>query len=794
MASLVTSLLTETAPKMTKTTKVTSGKSVSSAATSQRPLSSAQSSTGDQAETGTQSTFGDHMARQTASLPHNSQSRNRPANSAQLQTSSASSQSLEQNEDAQVSSDNTTSADNTSLSLSAINMAQEDAAEKAKALTADATATIAASQSSLSSATENSSSASTVSSAVTDGSHKPTDSRSTKNQHPEKLTSSENTTNDSSSQTLPPSDTTLELAALSVYQPSFSPSETPATLSGNEDQTTLSPLSAQEIAVPSSFASSSVSENTSMTAKAVRNILSGTDASLSGEASSSNAKAEAPGQPNSVVDSKNSDTASYLRNVSVSDVLAQTVQNEMTGNQTASSKSTDTQPARPTNSATTDTQTRDYKTVLTMPADIKVSSISDTSGASFFHDDVRPTSVTSFSQIQSLQDIATTSVNTETNRQSLSNNTQSLPQTKTEATPAPVADPAQNVPVQPTVVSTNTLTSQPETASAIQNSKTASTDAGQSTDTSAQVQMAWNPAPVTSTPSAGKVTASRTSPLDDRTSGRTDISNAAQAQTAPVEPQTDDVASSTTSEKTSADQQGNKDDNRNSDQHTSSDRSLTANMTLPQTYNEAAPFSEQLVASTASDASSPASTTTQASATTSSSSIDTAAASDASSTALNLTVALQNDDQTPLHVTIDKSDKSDGLNIHIGADGLTTLNELQNHKHELVHALENAGISTAGSQISFGLADNNADSSFSQNHQSQQSPQDNSTNTTAGSSDFANAFGGTLSGNSNGDGSRNSWSAAATPMTSTTASDADDTSDQTYALTALRTGSVNITA
>lgn len=128
--------------------------------------------------------------------------------------------------------------------------------------------------------------------------------------------------------------------------------------------------------------------------------------------------------------------ASHLRNVSVSDVLAQIIQNEMTGNQTASSKSTDTQPARPTNSATTDTQTRDYKTVLTMPADIKVSSISDTSGASFFHDDVRPTSVTSFSQIQSLQDIATTPVNTETNRQSLSNNTQSLPQTKTEATPA----------------------------------------------------------------------------------------------------------------------------------------------------------------------------------------------------------------------------------------------------------------------------------------------------------------------------------------------------------------------
>lgn len=873
MASLVTSLLTETAPKVTKVTKVTSGKTVSSAATSRRSLSSAQSSTDDQTEAGTQPTFGDHMARQTVSLPHNSQSRTRQANSAQLQTSSVPSLSLEQNEDAQAVSDSTTPADNTSLPLSATNTTQENAAAKAKAITADATAAIATSLPSLSSVTENSSSGSTVSSAVTDDSHKLTNNRSTKNQHKEKLANSENTAGDSSNQTLPTSDSTLELAALSVYQPSFSSSETPVTLSGNDDQTTLSSVSAQEISVPSSFVSSSASGNAAIMTASVRNMLSDTDASLSEEASSGDAKVDSPDQLISVVDSKNSGIIKPLHTTSVSQASSQTAPNEITSNQTADSKSTDTQltsiktpddtaaaiqtfsattdtqtasalptssattdtqaisalptnsaatdtqtasalptssatsdtqtaNALPTNGAATDAQTRDNKTVLTMPADIKVSSSSDTRGSSFFHDDVRPTSATSFSQIQSLQDITTTTANTEPDKQSLLNNTQSPPQTKTEAIPDPAADPTQNILIQPTVVSTNTSISQPGMVSATQESKIASTDVaqtaqvtGQPTDTSAQVQMAWNPAPVTSTLSAGKVTTSRTSLLDDRTSGRTDISSVTQAQSTPVEPQTDDVASSTTSEKTSADQQGNRDDNKNSDQHTSSDRSLTANMTLPQPYNEATPFSEQLVASTASDASASASTTTQASATTSSSSIDTTAASDASSTALNLTVALQNDDQTPLHVTIDKSDKSDGLNIHIGADGLTTLNELQTHKHELVHALENAGISTAGSQISFGLADNNSDSSFSQNHQSQQQSQDNSTNTAAGSSDFANAFGGTLSGNSNGDGSRNAWSATpSTTMISAAASDADETSDQIYASTALRTGSVNITA
>lgn len=834
MASLVTSLLTETSLKVTK---ASSGKSSSSVATSRRPPSSIHSSTGDLPGTVAQPTFSDHMTRQTAGLPDHAQSRTGQANSAQLKTASVASPSTGQNEDTLTTPSDTAATNDTSQPLPSIKTAQEEASAKAKAVTADATAIIATSLSPFSAATKNSSSASIGGNTATDSQHKASDSRSTKNQRTEKQTGSENTASTSSSSAVSPSDTTLELAALSALQPLSSPTEATTTISGNDDQTASSPVSALESIAPSSLSSGVSSEKTLQAAETVSSELSGTMVSLPGSGTSEDTSGPAPFH--SLIDSELSDRISPIQSTSISDASSQSAESKITLSQTAGIKTADTQTAniQTTNSKTADTQTpsiqttdskttdahtasvqatssktadaqtpsvkvTDSKTSLTMPADIKVSSGLNANSASLSHDDVRPMNATSFSQIQSLQDIAVTPVNAAGDRQSLSNNTQPSAKGQTDATSAPVTARAQNASIQPTALSTLTQSSPTETVSVTQDSKIADTDTGQasqvtsqSTDAPAQVQMTWNPIPVTSTAPTVKASASSASRLDDRTLSRTDISSSTQPQTVAAKPQTDEVSSSAVSAKTLSDQQGRGDDNKGSDQHTSSDQSLAANMTLPQTYNEAAPFSEQLVASTTNDTSSSAATIPQASETTSSASSSITASSDTSPTALNLAVALQNDDQTPLHVTIDKSDKSDGLNIHIGADGLTTLNELQSHKHELVHALENAGISTAGSQISFGLADNNADLSFSQNNQSQQQPQDNSTNTTAGSSDFANAFGGTLSGNSNGDGSRNAWSATpSTTMTSAAASDADETGDQIYALTALRTGSVNITA
>ncbi|WP_206752365.1 hypothetical protein [Acetobacter sicerae] len=799
-----------------------------------------------------QPTFSDHMTRQTAGLPDHAQSRTGQANSAQLKTASVAPSSTGQNEDTPTTPSDTAATNDTSQPLPSIKTAQEGASAKAKAVTADATAIIATSLSPFSAATKNNSSASIGGNTTTDSQHKASDSRSTKNQHTEKQTGSENTAGTSSSSAVSPSDTTLELAALSAIQPLSSPTEATTTISGNDDQTASSPVSALESIAPSSLSSGVSSQKTPQTAETVSSELSGTTGSLPGSGTSEDTSGPAPFH--SLIDSELSDRISPIQSTSISDASSQSAESKITLSQTAGIKTADTQTAniQTTNSKTADTQTpsiqttdsktadtqtpsiqttdskttdahtasvqatssktadaqtasvkvTDSKTSLTMPADIKVSSGLNTNSASLSHDDVRPMNATSFSQIQSLQDIAATPVNAAGNRQSLSNNTQPSAKGQTDATSAPVTAHAQNAPIQPPVLSTLTQSSPTETVSVTQDSKIADTDTGQtsqvtsqSTDAPAQVQMTWNPAPVTSTAPTVKASASSASRLDDRTLSRTDISSSTQPQTIAAKPQTDEVSSPAVSAKTLSDQQGRGDDNKGSDQHTSSDQSLAANMTLPQAYNEAAPFSEQLFASTTNDTSSSAATTQQTSETTSSASSSITASADTSPTALNLAVALQNDDQTPLHVTIDKSDKSDGLNIHIGADGLTTLNELQSHKHELVHALENAGISTAGSQISFGLTDNSADLSFSQNSQSQQQPQDNSTNTTAGSSDFANAFGGTLSGNSNGDGSRNAWSATpSTTMTSAAASDADETGDQIYALTALRTGSVNITA
>lgn len=784
MASLVTSLLTETSLKVNR---ASSAKSSSSVATSKHSPSSTQSSTGDLPGAVAQPTFSDHMTRQTASLPDHAQSRTEQANSAQLKTASVAPSSTGPNEDTPTTSGDTAAINDTLQPLPSIKTAQEETAAKAKAVTADATGVIATSLSSFSAATKNSSSASIGGNTATDSQHKASDSRSTKKQHTEKQTSSENTASTSSSSTVSPSDTTLELAALSALQPLSSSTEATTAISGNDDQTASASVAALESIAPSSLSSGASSEKTPQTAETVSSELSGTAVSLSGSGKSEDTSG--PASFHSLIDSKLSDKISPIQSTSISDVSSQRAESRITGIKTA-----DTQIPS--------VQTTSSKIALTMPADIKVSSGLNANAASLSHDDVRPMNATSFSQIQSLQDIATTPVNAVGDGQSLSNNTQSSAEGQTDETSAPVAAHAQNAPIQPTALSALTLSSPTETVSVTQHSKIADTDTGQaaqlpsqSTDTPAQVQMTWNPAPVTSIAATGKVSTSSASRLDNRTLSRTDISSSTQPQTIAAKPQTDEVSSPAVSAKTLSDQQGRGDDDKGSDQHTSSDQSLAANMTPPQTYNEATPFSEQLVASTADDTSSSTATSLQASETTSSASSSITASSDTGPTALNLAIALQNDDQTPLHVTIDKSDKSDGLNIHIGADGLTTLNELQSHKHELVHALENAGISTAGSQISFGLADNNADLSFSQNKQSQQQPQDNSTNTTAGSSDFANAFGGTLSGNSNGDGSRNAWSATpSTAMTSAAASDADETGDQLYALTALRTGSVNITA
>ncbi|GEN61817.1 hypothetical protein AOE01nite_00410 [Acetobacter oeni] len=80
---------------------------------------------------------------------------------------------------------------------------------------------------------------------------------------------------------------------------------------------------------------------------------------------------------------------------------------------------------------------------------------------------------------------------------------------------------------------------------------------------------------------------------------------------------------------------------------------------------------------------------------------------------VSLTVPV-NGDQMPVHVTIGQNEDASGLHIHIGTEALTTLNELQSHRSELVDALESAGVSAGNAQISFGISDTSGNFSSSQ--------------------------------------------------------------------------------
>ena len=168
---------------------------------------------------------------------------------------------------------------------------------------------------------------------------------------------------------------------------------------------------------------------------------------------------------------------------------------------------------------------------------------------------------------------------------------------------------------------------------------------------------------------------------------------------------------------------------------------------------------------------------------------------DTSSSALNLTVSLQ-DDQSPVHVMIDRSDDTSALTIHIGTHEQTALNDLQAHKQDLINSLENAGISTAGSQISFSLTDQSSGFGTSQQDTPQHTAQHNNFASGNESSDFANNFGNTLSGNNSGSGGPGNWNtrpsvSATSPLMAAT----DSVSDVAYSAPATgRVGSVNLTA
>ncbi|AQS85113.1 MAG: hypothetical protein ABF876_09670 [Acetobacter aceti] len=761
MASLVTSLITENPSKMVK---VTSGKLNVAATPPTVRQSSSQSPSTDLSGSDSSSTFSDHIAQQTASQTDNSQfapqvaktteasrSSTGQANSAQSQNANVASLLSEQNEATLVPTSPAAILDGKAL----LSAAQDSVRQQAKTATADETATIAASAATLSTSPTNSPTTATATGATT------SDSPSAKSVRVEKLSQSSDSADekDADSTTTSPSDITLELAALSVLQPLSAASSVETAVKSTDSVDEVSSIQTTTQGAGASSASSSVADSgkATTTARTLSGSLPETNALASAPSSEENISAIAPALFKPVVDSTSSDQQTSLQAIA----------------------SNESSP-----------QATDSSTALTAPADIKI----DTSSTALSHDDARPVASTSFSQLQSLQDIA-----------SPHNDAAGITQFSLSATPSPsntVSDPGtvssasllQTASAQQAALSTQ---SPVIAASAPTPASNDSTQAQlQTAPSSAQVQIAQSSSTVATSFSTGRVTASRASRVDNLSSSRPDVPDATSTQTVATKPQADEISSPVVSEKTLSDKRNNGSANQSPDQRTSSDQSLTASLLPSQTYNESNPFSEPLAAGTSIDTS-PATSASSQTSTTSATATDASASSHAGSTALNLTVALQNDDQTPLHVTIDKSDNSDGLNIHIGADGLTTLNELQNHKHELVHALENAGISTAESQISFGLANNSSDSSFSQNNHSYHTPQDNSTNATAGSSDFANAFSGTLSGNSNGDGSRNAWNAnpsAAMTSASASASDTDDTSDQTYALAALRTGSVNITA
>lgn len=164
--------------------------------------------------------------------------------------------------------------------------------------------------------------------------------------------------------------------------------------------------------------------------------------------------------------------------------------------------------------------------------------------------------------------------------------------------------------------------------------------------------------------------------------------------------------------------------------------------------------------------------------------------------ALNLMVSLQ-DEQSPLHVTIDRTSQESGLSIQIGTDSATTLNDLQTHRHDLLDALENAGVATANATLSFSVTDNAPGSSFQQSDPSQNAGQSagQSTATDKGSSDFTNGFADTMAGNTGGESSGGWGSRAQTARVSVgAASDTADVETVSSIAPSISTGSVNITA
>ncbi|NHO54937.1 hypothetical protein GOB87_13445 [Acetobacter estunensis] len=239
---------------------------------------------------------------------------------------------------------------------------------------------------------------------------------------------------------------------------------------------------------------------------------------------------------------------------------------------------------------------------------------------------------------------------------------------------------------------------------------------------------------------------------------------------------------------------GNQSDEHNDSSHSSSHENEISTPTTP----------------SASQITSPSSFTSLLEVSTPTSAIDTAAevtslspaanlsssASD-SSTALSLTLQM-GDDPASVQVTIDRSTDDSPLSIHIGTNALSTLNELQTHQHELVQTLENAGISTDGSQISFALTD--ASTGEFSNHTPQASVEQiiNSASTSEASSDFANAFGGSLSNDSNSNGNWSGTAPQLTPTSTFSSASSDQEADMPVSLpvshTTARSGSVNITA
>ncbi|MBV1836141.1 hypothetical protein [Acetobacter estunensis] len=239
---------------------------------------------------------------------------------------------------------------------------------------------------------------------------------------------------------------------------------------------------------------------------------------------------------------------------------------------------------------------------------------------------------------------------------------------------------------------------------------------------------------------------------------------------------------------------GDQSEEQNDNSHSSSHENETSSLTTPSApqITSSSPFTSLLEVPTPTSA-----VNTSAEVTSLSPAANLSSASSDSSTALNLTLQM-GDDPASVQVTIDRSADNSPLSIHIGTNALSTLNELQTRQHELVQTLENAGISTDGSQISFALTD--ASTGEFSHHTPQASVEQiiNSASTNDASSDFANAFGGSLSNDSNSNGNWNG-TASQPPLASTFSNaSSDQEADMSVSLpvshTTARSGSVNITA